>query len=89
MPEYCNNHVSFPIATEINLFNSDYIILGGGVLAMDDSLKDDLEKYIKKHTRKPLPENNLNILYSVNSSTNGVIGAVLHCEQNYKLWEAD
>jgi allose kinase len=86
--EFIEN-VSIPIVTEINLLNPDYIILGGGVLAMDNFPKNDLESYIRKHTRKPLPENNLNILYSVNSNTNGVIGAVLYCKQNYKLWEAE
>ena len=36
------------------------------------------EKMIRSHTRKPYPEKNLNILYSVPQQENGVIGAGIY-----------
>lgn len=71
-------YLSIPIATEINIFDPDYILLGGGVLQMDNFPFTCLEANIYRHVRKPYPANNLKYYYSRNNQKNGVIGAGLY-----------
>ena len=61
------------IATEINLIDPELLILGGGVIEMQDFPRDTLEQSIRSHSRKPFPERNLKIRYS--AAENGVAGA--------------
>ncbi len=74
-------HLSLPIATEINILNPAVILLGGGVLSMADFPKERLEKYIYKHSRKPLPADNLHIVYSDNQGENGIYGSALYARE--------
>ena len=67
--------LAIPIAIEINIFDPHYVILGGGVLQMKDFPKKELKSIILEHTRKPYPECNLEIIYTADAKTNGVIGA--------------
>lgn len=67
--------LSVPVAAEINLFDPDYVILGGGVLQMRDFPLARLEEDIKRHTRKPLPYENLQLIISSQNQESGVIGA--------------
>ena len=71
-------YISIPIATEINIFDPDYVILGGGILQMEAFPQKLLEEKIYMHSRKPYPAGNLNILYSTTAQENGVIGAGLY-----------
>ena len=71
-------YLSIPIAIEINIFDPDYIILGGGVLQMKGFPYDDLKAHIYKHVRKPYPAENLRYYYSYSDQTNGVIGAGIY-----------
>jgi allose kinase len=70
--------LSVPVATEINLFDPDYVVLGGGVLQMQDFPMDLLLKMIETHTRKPLPYDNLKIIISSQNQESGVIGAGMY-----------
>lgn len=72
------DYLSLPIATEINIFDPDYIIIGGGIPQMNCFPIDLLEQMVRRHTRKPYPEKNLNIRYSVPQPENGVIGAGIY-----------
>ena len=56
----------------------DVIVLGGGILQMEDFPIDTLEKYIVRHSRKPYPAENLVLLYSEMAQENGVIGAGIY-----------
>jgi allose kinase len=67
--------LSIPIATEINIFDPDQIIIGGGVIQMNNFPLDLLEHYILKHTRKPFPALDLNIIYAQMDQTTGLLGA--------------
>ena len=66
------------IATEENLFDPDYILLGGGLPMMNGFPKERLEKYAHEYTRKPYPEQNMEIVYSKMDQKNGVLGACLY-----------
>lgn len=70
--------LSLPIAAEINILDPEYIIIGGGVTHMKKFSSVKLEKYIRKHTRKPFPEQMLQIRYSSQNQENGVIGAGIY-----------
>lgn len=71
------------IATTVNLFDPDALILGGGVMDMQDFPISYLESLVRKHMRKPLPHNALKILRAQSSSFNGAIGAALYARQHY------
>ena len=87
-----SNHIDHPllreylsrlaqvIATEINIFDPDYLILGGGVLAMQDFPLDELVGEIHAHTRKPYPGNDVRIVIADDDAAKGVIGAVLYAK---------
>ena len=66
------------VATEVNILDPDYVVLGGGLLQMEGFPKDYFEERIRFHTRKPYPLNSLRLLYAHPGQENGVIGAGLH-----------
>ena len=70
--------LSLPVATEINIFDPDHIILGGGVIQMPAFPVELLMRYIRDHARKPYPCNDLDVVFSRPSQESGVIGAGLH-----------
>lgn len=74
-------NLSLPIATEINIFDPDYIILGGGLLQMPSFPREQLLSCIRAHTRKPYPCETLEILYSQPRQENGVIGAGIYARK--------
>lgn len=72
------------IAAEINILDPDHVILGGGVIFLENFPRAALESAILTHTRKPYPSKNLSFLYSRPSQENGVIGAALYAKGNIK-----
>ena len=72
------DYLSVPVATEINIFDPDYVIMGGGVLAMPGFPTADFEANVRRHTRKPSPEKELEILYAADDLYNGVRGAGIY-----------
>ena len=64
------------IATEINILDPEVLLLGGGVIHMPAFPRATLEGAIRAHTRKPLPNDTLRILYAEDTDGNGgVLGA--------------
>ena len=88
MPELKNQveAMAVPVATEINILDPDYVILGGGLLQMRDFPLHLLKENIHKHTRKPYPAENLRFLYSNANQENGVIGAGIY---GWKKWKEE
>lgn len=76
--------LSIPIATEINLMDPDYVLLGGGVLQMEGFPRPFLEECILRHTRKPYPAEGLQLRYSLKAQENGVIGAAIRAYRELK-----
>lgn len=70
--------LSIPIATEINIFDPDQIVLGGGVIQMEAFPRERLEAFILQHTRKPYPMEGLKILYAQTDQTAGLLGAAYY-----------
>lgn len=63
------------IATSVNLFDPDAVILGGGVMDMTDFPRDALIAGIKHHLRRPLPHEAVKFIPASSSSFNGAQGA--------------
>ena len=66
------------VATEVNILDPEYIVLGGGVLQMEGFPLDYFESAIKSRVRKPYPEQNLRIVYARPDQENGIIGAGIY-----------
>ena len=71
-------YLSVAVALEINILDPDYVILGGGVLKMQDFPMELLKTFIRQHTRKPLPHDSLEIVISKQNQESGVIGAGMY-----------
>lgn len=65
---------AIPIAIEVTLLDPDYVLLGGGVLTMEDFPMQLLEEEVRRLARHPLPANDINFVYASDSQANGVIG---------------
>lgn len=76
--------VAMVAATEINILNPDFLILGGGVLAMADFPKERLAERIHYWCRKPWPDQTLRLYFAEESQKSGVMGAIAHAEQKWR-----
>lgn len=73
------------IAAEVNIIDPEILLLGGGVIEMREFPRERLAEVILSHTRRPLPHDNLKIVYSpVGNGTNGVLGAGLQAWRKIK-----
>lgn len=70
--------LSIPIATEINILDPEYVIIGGGVVHMKGFPFEKFEQHIMEHTRKPYPQKTIKLKYSIQQQENGVIGAGIY-----------
>jgi len=81
-------NIAVAVVTEVNILNPDYIVLSGGVLAMDGFPYDELVAHIRSMTRFPIPGPDINIIRALsNSSSGGVTGAAIFARR--MLEEAD
>lgn len=69
------DRMAMAVATEVNILNPDYILLGGGVPGMAGFPKAYLQERIFFHTRKPYPANDLNLIFTEDEEDKCVIGA--------------
>lgn len=69
------------VAAEVNLFDPDCMILGGGLLQMEGFPRGALEEAIHRYARKPYPERTLDIRYSRPNQANGPVGAAIYAEK--------
>ena len=69
-------------ATEINILNPDYMVLGGGVINMAEFPRELLRERILFHTRRPYPAQGLNLLFAEDEKDKAVVGAALYARIN-------
>ncbi len=74
--EFIDN-IAVVIATEVNLFDPDYVLLGGGLLLSEGFPRDRLLEALHRRVRKPYPDEGLQIYFSRTADAGGVIGAAL------------
>lgn len=70
--------MAITVATEVNILDPDYVILGGGVCQMAGFPREALLSSIRSHTRKSSPADNLDIRFARPNQENGVIGAGIY-----------
>lgn len=70
--------MSIPVATEINIFAPEYVIIGGGVPAMEGFPRKEFEDRVLNHVRRPLPAEDFHMLYSEDGDFSGVRGGGLY-----------
>lgn len=68
-------------ATEINILDPDRILLGGGVLNMKDFPRELLEEKIRAHTRKPLPWQELELIFTEDEADKSVLGGAIYARR--------
>jgi len=69
------HHAARAIATSINLFDPDAVILGGGVMDMPAFPREQLITLTRQHVRRPLPWQAVRFIAASSSSFNGAQGA--------------
>lgn len=68
-------HAARAIATAINLFDPDAVMLGGGVMDMAAFPRDALIAATRAHLRRPLPHDAVRFIAASSSAFNGAQGA--------------
>lgn len=75
------------IASEMNILDPEYLILGGGVLSMAAFPLARLEQQIRLHLRGPQPAEGLTIIQSGVTDETGCRGACLAAQRDYERYE--
>ena len=70
--------MAIAVATEVNILDPAYVVLGGGLLQMEGFPIPYFEQKIRAYVRKPYPEQNLRLVYSRPDQENGIIGAAFY-----------
>ncbi len=69
------------VAAEVNLFDPDCMILGGGLLQMHGFPEEALQEAVHRYARKPYPERTLDLRYSRPNQANGAVGAAIYARR--------
>ena len=78
------DRMSQGLCSEINILNPNEVIVGGGIINMEGFPLDYFKKCVNKHTRKPLPLDNLNIIFVDDNEQKGTIGACLYARNKLR-----
>jgi len=73
------------IASEMNILDPEYLVLGGGVLAMANFPIERLEASIRLHLRAPYPAQGLTIVTSSVTDETGCRGACMAAQREARL----
>lgn len=76
-------HAARAIATSINLFDPDAVILGGGVMDMPAFPRETLIALTGTYLRRPLPYQAVRFITASSSSFNGALGAATLARSRY------
>ena len=68
-------------ATEINILDPDYVLLGGGVLNMPGFPRELFDEKLREHTRKPLPWRELRPIYTEDERDKSVVGGAIYARR--------
>lgn len=70
--------MAIPFATELNLFDPDQILLGGGVVEMAGFPMEAWLGYLREFVRKPYPADDFTLLRASAAPETGVVGAAYY-----------
>lgn len=77
--------MAIPLASEVNIFDPDNIVLGGGVLEMRDFPLDKLKAYVHEFARKPYPGDDFTYIRASNAVDIGVVGGAYYAMNKLNL----
>ncbi len=72
------NLLSLPLAIEVNILDPEYVVLGGGVVSMENFPQDFLLQCVKAKLRRPYPYESVTFKLSRGGETAGLLGASYH-----------
>ena len=72
------------VASEMNILDPEFLVLGGGVLAMANFPLAQLEQQLRSHLRSPYPANGLSIHFSAITDETGCRGACLAAQRVFQ-----
>lgn len=78
------DRMSIAVATEINILNPDYVLIGGGVPEIKEFPKEYLLERILVRTRKPYPAEDLQVIFTKDAEDKSVIGAAVYARSQMK-----
>ena len=70
--------MAIPFASEVNIFDPDQVVIGGGVVEMPEFPMDMLLGYVHEFARKPYPGDDFPLLRASNAVDIGVIGGAYY-----------
>lgn len=78
------DRMAMAVATEINILDPGYILIGGGIPAMAGFPREELLERIRFHARKPEPAESLHVLFTEDEETKCVRGAAMYARKHLK-----
>ncbi|HRX59207.1 MAG TPA: allose kinase [Eubacteriales bacterium] len=70
--------MAIPFASELNIFDPDQVIIGGGVVEMAGFPMDILLGFVHEFARKPYPGDDFTLLHASNAVDIGVVGGAYY-----------
>ena len=81
--------MAIPFATELNLFDPDQVVVGGGVVEMAGFPMERLMGYVREFVRKPYPGEDYTLLRASVVPEIGVVGAAFYAMERLAGFVAD
>ena len=75
------DRMAIAVTAEVNILNPDCVLVGGGVLDMKDFPRALLLEKIHEHTRKPFPDQTLQLIFTEDAPEKCVVGAAIYARQ--------
>ena len=72
------------VAAELNILDPDYVLIGGGVPALENFPTELLKQRIFERCRKPYPAENLNMIFTEEHPHKGVLGAAMYFKKYHE-----
>jgi len=76
--------MAIPFASELNIFDPDQVIIGGGVVEMEGFPMDILLGYVHEFARKPYPGDDFKLIRASNAVDIGVVGGAFYAMERLK-----
>lgn len=77
--------MSIPLASEVNIFDPDTIVIGGGVAEMKDFPMETLKGFVHEFARKPYPGDDFTYIRASNAVDIGVVGGAYYAMNKLNL----
>jgi len=73
--------MAIPLATVLNIFDPDQVVIGGGVIEMAGYPMELLQAFLREFVRKPYPCEDITLIRASNAPETGVVGAAYFAQE--------